>query len=228
MTDNLDTSAIPYAEWNRDQRAWIHLYYKLLLQTRRQNPSFPVCTSDSVAAIAHQMFFRSPEEKQHGMKPHSLEDDEVYKATFIRYRNVALPNMMSHIVQLCKDNIELDSRCSIPQVFINRPMLDEYIKISGKYFGGGTSRGPENDDPEPWESQTTLWGFISKAVTERFLQRGVLDSQDTLVQSFARVTGEHFLLPPTDEERAELILMQQVIQRLLARANSGNSDDGTA
>jgi len=226
MTDSLDTSATPYAEWNRDQRAWIHLYYKLLLQTRRQTPSFPVCTSDSVAAIAHRMFFRSPEEKQNGMNPHSLKDDEVYKATFIRYRNVALPNIMSHIVQLCKDNTELDSRCSVPQVFINRLMLDEYIRISGRYWGGG----PENDDPEPWLSQTTLWEFISKAVTERFLHRGVLDSQDTLVQSFVRVTGdsEHFLLPPTDEERAELVLIQQLIQRLLARANAGNLDDGTA
>ena len=216
MTDNLDTSATPATQWNADQRAWIQLYYKLLLQSRRQYRSFPVCTSDSVAAIAHRMFYRSPEERQNGINPHSVEDDAIYKASFIRYRNAAMPNLLSQIVQLCTETTELDSRCSIPQVFINRPMLDEYIRISGTYAGG-----LETDTPQPWESQTALWEFISKAVSERFIHRGVLDSQDTVVQSFVRVTlgSRSFPPPPSDDERAELMLLQRLMQRRLARAD---------
>ncbi|KAI4916568.1 uncharacterized protein J4E92_009072 [Alternaria infectoria] len=211
MTDNLDTSSAPPVEWNADQRSWIQLYYKLLLETIRRYPTFPVCTSDSVAAIAHRMFYRSPEEKQNGINPHSSEDDEIYKASFISYRNAAMPNLLSQIVQLCKDTAELDSRCSIPQVFINRPMLDEYKRISRKY-------GFENNDPQPWDTQPDLWEFISKAVTEKVLHRGVLDSQDTVVQSFVEAPDGR---PPpiSDEERAELRLLQQLIQRRLARAD---------
>ena len=217
MTDSLDTPAAPPVEWSHDQRSWIQLYYKLLLETRRRYPSFPVCTSDSVAAIAHRMFYRSPEEQQNGINPHSLEDDEVYKASLIRYRNAAMPNLLSQIVQLCKDSTELDSRCSIPQVFINRPMLDEYKRISRKY-------GFENNDPEPWETQPDLWEFISASVTQRFLHRGVLDSQDTVVQSFVPVPDGVARLPPPpcDEERAQLELLRQLVQRRLGRKNNGN------
>ncbi|KAI4654242.1 uncharacterized protein J4E78_007287 [Alternaria triticimaculans] len=152
------------------------------------------------------MFYRSPEERQNGIHLHSVEDDAIYKASFIRYRNAAMPNLLSQIVQLCTETTELDSRCSIPQVFINRPMLDEYIRISGTYAGG-----LETDTPQPWESQTALWEFISKT-------------------SFARVTlgSGNFPSPPSDDERAELMLLQRLIQRRLARANDGNLDDGTA
>ncbi|KAI4944080.1 hypothetical protein J4E91_008935 [Alternaria rosae] len=194
MTDSLDTSATPPTERNRDQRAWIHLYYKLLLQTRRQDPSFPVCTSDTVAAVALQSFFRSPEEAG-GIKPHSVKDDEIYKATFIRYRNAALPNLLSHIVQLCKETTESDSRVSVPQVFVTRPMLNEYIRVSEKY-------SLDNDDPEPWERQTELWEFISATVAERFLHRGVLDSQDTVVQSFVRVAEDESATDQADTRMA--------------------------
>ncbi|KAI4606382.1 hypothetical protein J4E80_010134 [Alternaria sp. BMP 0032] len=181
MADSLDITLTSSLHWHPHQRAWIQLYYKLLMQTIRQYPSYPVCISDTAAFVGFSTFFE-------GSDSTGIIDREpafgTRKAMFIRYRNAALPNLLSNFVEEYKNGrIESDSRVSSPQVQVIPPMLKEYIRISGQY-------GLDNDDPEPWETQTDLWNFLSATLAAMFDHGGFLDSQDTVVQSFVRVTED--------------------------------------
>ena len=181
MADNLDITLTSSSDWHPRQRAWIQLYYKLLCQTIRQYPSYPVCISDKAALWAFMMYFNGSDITGSINREPNFE---TRKAMFIHHRNAALPNLLSKLVEEYNNGTTESELCaSYPQVQIVQPMLNEYIRISKQY-------GPDNDDPEPWETQTDLWNFLSAALAETFGHGGFLDSQDTVVQSFFQVTED--------------------------------------
>ncbi|KAI4938583.1 hypothetical protein J4E85_001024 [Alternaria conjuncta] len=209
MADSFDITPTSPSDWHPHQRAWIQLYYKLLCQTIRQYPSYPVCISDTAAFVGFSTFFE-------GSDSTGIIDREpafgTRKAMFINHRNAAFPNLLSKLVEMYNnERTESSYRVSYPQVFITIPTLNKYIRISEQY-------GPDNDDPEPWKTQTDLWDFFAEMLAETFGDNGFLDNRDTVVQSFVQATEDN-VAPwppsPTDEERAQLKLLGQHIQRQL-------------
>jgi hypothetical protein len=184
MADNLDTSATLYEEWDTDQRAWIHLYYKLLYQARLTHPDDPTCISDAAAFVAFQAFFCDTDETG------SLDRAES-KAMFIQYRNAALPNLLTFFMQEYNiGRLESDSRVSVASVYIDRAMLSDYIKICEK-------DGLDNDDAEPWMGQVDLWEFILGIINEKYASLAYMCPQDTVVATFVRATADNI---PTSQQ----------------------------
>jgi hypothetical protein len=184
MADNLDTSATLYEEWDTDQRAWIHLYYKLLYQARLTHPDDPTCISDAAAFVAFQAFFCDTDETG------SLDRAES-KAMFIQYRNAALPNLLTFFMQEYNiGRLESDSRVSVASVYIDRAMLSDYIKICEK-------DSLDNDDAEPWMGQVDLWEFILGIINEKYASLAYMCPQDTVVATFVRATADNI---PTSQQ----------------------------
>jgi hypothetical protein len=193
MIDNLDTSATPHSDWHQDERAWIHLYYKILYQAGLQYPFNPIPTNDTVAYGHFRKFFDGRIKAGYVDRAAA---EKIFKEMFIHYRNESLPNLMSKLVQACdNDSVEIDSRVGAAVVIISESMLNDYIEICGKH-------GLDND-PEPGKEHPDLQQFISALVDIHYTGPWLLSTEDTVVESFKRATANQITITRGNTNIAE-------------------------